>query len=504
MPPLCAVCVIDPGSRFMQSWDTRFGALEIKHLRSPAFAHPMAFEPSALVEFAIREGRTSELIEAPVEKPWVASTHVIQDAYLKSLPSFALFRDFCASLEAQHSHRWLSGTVTGVDKDPGTGQFRVYCTATEDQRARRVAARAVILATGPVGKWRVPKPFEAHLASPLVLHTEELLNEGKGTLSEEITGRCPGNSARVLVIGGGISAAQAALAAYRAGHQVILRSRRPLQTSPFDVGSEWLDMYTADRMRFEFLCLPMHGRFEAIREATPGGSVPANYMEELRQVSAQFPTALRLEVDAEIDESEVSLRGDDHVVVNGEDFGMVILATGVQVAPSLTPLYSSVRQLLNAPTVNGLPKVDPRLRWAPKEDIFVLGANAVLELGPGGGNLMGAMRGARVVSNEIHVSLAGKRPPPRSTSSVSSNQYASLGDRVRFGDGLESEIDFLAQQLHLSPQAEAALRRGQASKCKTKCVKATPYLKGALKGNLKGQRDPTGHLTSRTRWATYW
>ena len=28
-----------------------------------------------------------------------------------------------------------------------------------------------------------------------------------------------------------------------------------------------------------------------------------------------------------------------------------------------------------------------------------LGANAVLELGPGGGNLMGAMRGARVISS---------------------------------------------------------------------------------------------------------
>ena len=30
------------------------------------------------------------------------------------------------------------------------------------------------------------------------------------------------------------------------------------------------------------------------------------------------------------------------------------------------------------------------------------------------------------------------------------------------------------------------------------------YLDGALKGNLKGQRDPIGHLTTRSRWATYW
>lgn len=41
----------------MQSWNSRFDALEISHLRSPAFAHPVAFEPTALVDFAGREGR---------------------------------------------------------------------------------------------------------------------------------------------------------------------------------------------------------------------------------------------------------------------------------------------------------------------------------------------------------------------------------------------------------------------------------------------------------------
>ena len=32
------VCVIDPNSHFMESWNSRFDALEITHLRSPAFA----------------------------------------------------------------------------------------------------------------------------------------------------------------------------------------------------------------------------------------------------------------------------------------------------------------------------------------------------------------------------------------------------------------------------------------------------------------------------------
>ena len=183
-----AVCVIDPGSHFMQSWNTRFDALEIKYLRSPAIAHPVAFDPTALVNFAIDEGRTSEMIDAPVSGPWLTSTDMDREQWLKCLPSRSLFRDFCSSLEAKLPHRWASGTATGVSKDLSTGKFHVHYKAGE--REHVVAARAVILATGPVGKWNIPTPFEPHLASSLVLHTEELLLTSKGTtLREEITRR---------------------------------------------------------------------------------------------------------------------------------------------------------------------------------------------------------------------------------------------------------------------------------------------------------------------------
>ena len=122
---------------------------------------------------------------------------------------------------------------------------------------------------------------------------------------------------------------------------------------------------------------------------------------------------------------------------------------------------------------------------------------------------MGAMRGARVVANELH-SLVGQQPGRKARPAHQSflNQYVSLGDRVRFGDGCDSEIDFLAQQLHLTPQAELALRRARGSVTaglRKQHSKATPYLKGApVQGALKGALDPMGHLSARTRWATYW
>ena len=186
----------------------------------------------------------------------------------------------CASLEATLPHRWL---WDGDERVQGRRHGQVPRPLQVDdvvRRAeRRVAAKAVILATGPVGRWVIPAPFEPLVAvgSPLVLHTEALLAQQVGTgatLSEEITRRCPGGATRVLVIGGGISAAQAALAAFRAGHRVVPRSRRPLRTRAFDVGSEWLDVRTADRLRFDFLCLPMRERRRRSARRRPAAACP--------------------------------------------------------------------------------------------------------------------------------------------------------------------------------------------------------------------------------------
>ena len=109
-----AVCVIDPGSHFMQSWNARFDALEIRDLRSPAIAHPVAFDPTALVDFAVEEGRTSELVDAPVSGSWLVSTDVEREMWLKALPSSALFRDFCSSLEAKLVRAAPSTGTTGA------------------------------------------------------------------------------------------------------------------------------------------------------------------------------------------------------------------------------------------------------------------------------------------------------------------------------------------------------------------------------------------------------
>ena len=127
-----------------------------------------------------------------------------------------------------------------------------------------------------------------------------------------------------------------------------------------------------------------------------------------------------------------------------------------------------MQELFEAPTIDGLPHVDNFLRWMPGEDLFVLGANAVLELGPGGGNLLGAMRGARVVSNEL-CRLMRKQPDGKNAGparSIFSNKYAGVLD------GSEPEIDVLVQRLHLSLKAESALKKA----CKHRTTRGAPAI----------------------------
>ena len=114
------------------------------------------------------------------------------------------------------------------------------------------------------------------------------------------------------------------------------------------------------------------------------------------------PHLLEIRVDPEIEKLVVEKAGDGALIVDGESFGLVVLATGASVDPSSTPLIQQIRSRIPANFVGGFPKLDASLRWSEDEDIFVVGCNAGLELGPGALNLMGAMRSARLVAEELH------------------------------------------------------------------------------------------------------
>ena len=435
-----SVCVVDPGSAFLDEWHKRFEALDIQHLRSPALAHPKAHEPHALVNFAVREGRTGELHHVPEATSQRLTTDGnSQQPLLLGLPSTALFRDFCADLAEGLPHQWLRGKATRVHKDEVTGKFHVHYS-THDNKARVIIADAVALATGPSGQANIPEPFRPLVGMGSVSHTSDLFRRGALPYTRAIGDR----ASRVLVVGGGLTAVQAALAALKGGSRVVLRSRRPLRTRAYDIAKDWLDVRHMNRLRFEFLSTHPEERALFARQAVQGGSVPESYMRELYHI-ADTTDWLEIQTDEDVERCDVS-PPDQHrgsVRVNGEEFDHVILATGISNAPLQLPLYQGIQAELGAPDIDGLPHVDESLRWAEGHDLFVLGANAVLELGPGALNLMGAMRGAKIVASELRdlmwATTKGKSETPNAASSANMFSLLGMDDEESEDDDGESE-----------------------------------------------------------------
>lgn len=128
----------------------------------------------------------------------------------------------------------------------------------------------------------------------------------------------------------GLCAAQAALAAHKAGAVVTLRSRRKLMTKDYDLAREWLDFRLTNRLRHDFLAKPLEERPAELQAAVDGGSVPDQYIEEIERHSGP-DSSLVMEIDTDIDDAKVEVDPHDGAVtVGGKRFTLVILATGTQ------------------------------------------------------------------------------------------------------------------------------------------------------------------------------
>jgi hypothetical protein len=71
---------------------------------------------------------------------------------------------------------------------------------------------------------------------------------------------------------------------------------------------------------------------------------------------------------------------------------------------------SQLLQELPIPVTAGLPAIQPSLEWKSGVGLFVLGAYAALQLGPGALNLAGAKTASVVVSSRLGSRLS--QPPP--------------------------------------------------------------------------------------------
>jgi len=391
--------VIDPSGRWLDQWDRQLAGQEVPHLRSPIVHHPHP-DPWALVEFARR--RRSE---------------IAMDQSM-DLPGTRLFRDFCAWVIEEHGLRdvVIAGDVRAV-ASAGAGLGATVELA--DGRFVR-ASSAVILAVNPrtknlpdwVQQLRAHGPSPTRPRSPLadlVRHASEFdvaaVLDGGATLPRS-----------VAIVGGGLTAAQLANSAAQRGVRVDLIVRRQLKVRQFDVEPGWI----GPRELGDFVKEPDYRRRKRMIDAArDGGTVPPFAHRALARLVEEG--AVRLHEHDEVVEIDRRAQRPGHTgpaesgcegslslsLSTGASVAVdqVWLATGAPVDVLAHPAFATLASHNPTTIVDGLPVLEPSLRW-PGTEVFVVGSATALEIGPACSILHGQRRAAvRIVS-----AITGLRP----------------------------------------------------------------------------------------------
>lgn len=356
--------VIDPDG-WITAWNARLARLGITVLRSPGVHHPDPY-PYALADFARQ--RTDELIGD------------------YRAPTARLFHDFCRHLIRVHRldsiHRCgrVAAIHTGLDGDTALVELASGC---------RLRADHVVIASNPATP-RIPSwATAAHptRATPcgVVRHADTV--DMSQVLPEQ----------RIVVVGGGLTAAQLALGAARAGAQVTLLPPGPLRSSVTDIDPTWLGPH---QLR-PYFAEPDWERRSQIYHQARRGTIPPSWIEEIHH--AADTATLDLHESATI--TAVHLDGPTATAETTSgpiDADQIWLATGWDHNCRHDPLISSLRPAL---TTTGLPIIDTALR-IPGSAVHLMGAAAALQIGAAAPNLAGA----RIASERLLTELTGTRP----------------------------------------------------------------------------------------------
>ena len=355
------LAIVDRHPQPLTQWRDKTKRQGMTVLRSPAVHH---ISPDALgiVEYAERHNRTSEL--AP---PYAQ-------------PSTQLFWDFCnAALAELTQHQvYYQFEVAKLRWDKGAGQFPFRLISTDKEGFR---SRCVVLTIGTDDCIYVPPAFTQWQRR----FPDKVIHASQFAVSKEF-GTTP---AKIVIVGGGLTAGTLAKSLSERGHSVALIARKQLRTEQFDFPPIWLGPKALAEFADE---TDFRRRYDLIQQNRGEGSITPDIMEVLRNATNidLYPeTCIRniASVDRKgraqhlkVETTQGVIRGVSHV----------ILATGYQFD---LRRYGFLKELVTqhqVPLVRGLPHLDDDLQLHPIENLFGSGTIAQLQIGPAAGNIAGA------------------------------------------------------------------------------------------------------------------
>lgn len=352
------LAVLDEHGELLASFRRKARACGMETLRSNYVQH-VGPSPFGLERFAEARDREDELV--PTQ-------------HSQRRPTLALFLDYADYVVDRFdlSTCVREATVTGLDRDG---------TLVVETDAGAVRTKRVVLAVGQGGRYRRPDWAPDH---PRIEHVWD-----RPTPPAERVD--PGE--HTVVVGGGITAGQAATTLASAGREVTLWSRHPLQEALREASPEWLNWTHIER---ELHSLPpgSRARYERVREVRNDGTVPPYLRRELEASAVERRTG---EITAVSPTSSGLLVSGEHATAEGVD--RLLLATGFDPVYDHSFVERVADALLLARGHRGMPVLDDAtLAWERRDGttspVFVTGKLAEGTVGPYAGNVPGARRAA--------------------------------------------------------------------------------------------------------------
>jgi cation diffusion facilitator CzcD-associated flavoprotein CzcO len=351
--PPAAVRVLDAYDSPLALW-SRFSAnAGMEYLRS-SHAHNLHYDPFSLITFArTLSGQPLARFIEPYARPALP----LFQAHSQHLIERYRLRDLRITGRA----RQLTRVQDGWQVETDAGSLR---------------ARRVVLAMGATEQPHWPAWALALRAAGAPVH--HLFDPAFERAALPVGGR-------IVVVGGGITAAQSAIAlAVRASGSVTLLMRHAPRIHQFDADTGWITYQHLENFHRQ---TDYAVRRALIREARHRGSMPADVAAELRKAEAhqllRRHTATVQAADALPDSIRLTLDDGEHLYADH-----VLLATGFEPhRPGGAWLAEAITQAGLPIAADGYPIVNRNLGWSP--GLFAVGPLAELEVGPVSRNFVG-------------------------------------------------------------------------------------------------------------------
>jgi hypothetical protein len=398
--PRDRLCVLDPYEQPLALWETLTGNVGMEFLRSP-HAHNLHYDPFSLITFTrTRRGEPLARFTDPFGRP-----------------SLELFRAHNQHLIQRH--RLESLRIQGR----AHGLLRLSDGWRVETNSGSIEARRVVIAIGLTEQPYWPswaQPLRAagapihHIFDPQFSRVWSSTARSLPLAMRERGSGGEGGDIHTVVVGGGITAAQAALSLTADG-PVTLLMRHPVQVHAFDSDPCWVtSICLADFHRER----DYNRRRALLQQARHRGSMPPDVAAQLQQAVIAGVLTRRMGdiTNALVAPALVSdkkwafsprpegegqgVRVSLHLASEIIEADRVVLATGFEPSrPGGAWLDQAIDSFGLLTADCGYPIVDRSLCWAP--GLYVTGPLAELEVGPVARNIIGARLAAERIASAL-------------------------------------------------------------------------------------------------------